>query len=287
MAKVSKTGLVKAVKKGKATITATADNGKKITCVVTVQNGPVTTPVPTETPVPTPTATPEPTSTHEPTPTPSGSKCVKQVAADYRYSLVLLEDGTLYSFRSNNNNKLNSNTTTDAHVPKKVGEGYTAISARMRSSMALKGDALYTWGENNWGQLGIGSRREGTYRNTPQLVGGGYTVLSVSGGNVEASALKGTDLYSWGLDAVEMEEKNHLVPTLVDTGVTAYCSAGMTSLTLKGTELFVRGGTGFSEPSDWVFEPMSLGTGFHNFRNQRRQLLGRERWRAVWLGLQR
>ena len=74
VAKVSKTGLVKAMKKGTATITATSDNGKKMTCVVTVENGAVVTPtpVPTATPVPTPapTATPAPTPT--PTPPPSG-----------------------------------------------------------------------------------------------------------------------------------------------------------------------------------------------------------------------
>ena len=249
VAKVSKTGVVKAVKKGKATITATSDNGKKITCVVTVQNDPVPTPTPTQNPgeTPAPTQTPGTTPAPTSTPPPTG-KGIKKIGMGGSPQ-VLMEDGTLFYLETQGGVQKNPGTgytdiatgVNDAIALKGdqlfdvgwgrqelIGTGFTAISTGYNYSLALKGTDLYAWGENEHGKLGDGTKID---RPTPVKVGEGFT--HVAAGDDISLAIKGGELYQWGKDGPS-------IPTKVNAGVgfTGIATGGYSNAALKGTDLY-------------------------------------------------
>jgi len=66
------------------------------------------------------------------------------------------------------------------------------------AAIASNGD-LYTWGVNNFGQLGLGDIGKDTDRLTPTRVPGISNVVSVSLGHIHSAALTASgDLYTWG-----------------------------------------------------------------------------------------
>ena len=85
---------------------------------------------------------------------------VKQVAGGIDFSFVLLDDGTAWSWGSNDSGQLGDGTLTENDSPRQVNGlvGVTAIAAGEHHSIALKDDGtVWTWGANKYGQLGDGS----------------------------------------------------------------------------------------------------------------------------------
>ncbi|BDR52133.1 hypothetical protein KIM372_00400 [Bombiscardovia nodaiensis] len=144
---------------------------------------------------------------NEPTPfsytLPAGEH-ITQLSAGNGHFLALSSGGQVYAWGDNDRGQLGDGTFNDSsnfqlvHTP--AGVGFKAIAAGELHSTALTttGD-LYTWGANQYGELGDGST---TDRSTPVMV-------SVSGGRVEFKAVsasyyhtlalsdKGV-IYSWG-----------------------------------------------------------------------------------------
>ena len=89
---------------------------------------------------------------------------VIQIAIGFSHELVLLADGTVLAWGTNNNGNLGND---DAGVPSPTpvqvlglssGSGVTAITAGQNFSFALKSDGtVVAWGTNAAGQLGDGS----------------------------------------------------------------------------------------------------------------------------------
>ena len=245
VAKVSKIGLVKAIKKGKATITATSDNGKKTTCVVTI----VTTPAPTPTPPP-----------------PTGSRRVKKIAAGDYASFALMDDGALYAWGSNDYGQLGDGTTSNKQVPTRIGGGFTDIAVTSWYALALKGEDLYTWGRNYDGELAIDTAEPS--KNMPVKVGSGYTAIAA--GEEHLLALKGTDLYAWGNNGQGLlgdgTDDAKRVPTKIGSGFTAIAAGRNHSLALKGTDLYAWGNNYRGQlgggTEDGMSVPTKIGSGF-------------------------
>ncbi|MFA7150813.1 MAG: prepilin-type N-terminal cleavage/methylation domain-containing protein [Candidatus Paceibacterota bacterium] len=134
------------------------------------------------------------------------------VSAGVWFSLALKSDGTVYAWGYNNYGQLGNDDSVDSSVPVQVkgvgGEGnlsnISAISAGGSHSLALKSDGtVYSWGRNNYGQLGDASI---TTRRTPVKVkdeGGENELTNVSsisaGIDNHSLALKEEGIvYSWG-----------------------------------------------------------------------------------------
>jgi alpha-tubulin suppressor-like RCC1 family protein len=125
---------------------------------------------------------------------PSGN--VTMIAAGRAHSLALV-GGNVYAWGDNNSGQLGQSADTARHpTPTKVAGlpagSVTWVAGGRDSSFAIAGGNLYAWGNNQYGQLGIGST---TSKATPQLVTGGikqvesgadHTVALTTGGAVKA-----------------------------------------------------------------------------------------------------
>ena len=89
------------------------------------------------------------------------------IAAGTDFSLALKSDGTVWGWGYNYYGELGDGTTTNILVPQQISStllsGVIAIAAGDDRSLALKSDGtVWSWGRNNFGQLG-----DGTTTNSP------------------------------------------------------------------------------------------------------------------------
>lgn len=126
-----------------------------------------------------------------------------QVAAGIYHCLALAATGTLYSWGSNGSGELghtaNLGTTLANPTPTALSGTYTAIAAGSSFSLALQADgSLWSWGINNYGQLGqltgIGTS---TGNVIPAQVSGTY--VRIAAGFSHGLALRADgSLWTWG-----------------------------------------------------------------------------------------
>jgi alpha-tubulin suppressor-like RCC1 family protein len=134
---------------------------------------------------------------------------VIQVAASFSHELVLLDDGTVLAWGTNNNGNLGNNQPgISSAFPVQViglssGSGVTAITAGQNSSYAIKSDGtVLAWGVNGGGALGDGTT---TARSTPVPVlcrtgdAPGSAFCSSSGLLKGVSALSAGNAIAFGL----------------------------------------------------------------------------------------
>jgi len=140
------------------------------------------------------------------------------------------------------------------------------IAAGGASSYALFSDGrLYAWGHNYYGQLGDGYTEN---RNTPTLIGTGYTAISA--GKFYTLALKGSGLYTWGENNYgqlgDGTTTRRYTPTLIGTGYTAIAAGYGHSLALKGSALYAWGNNDYGQLGDGTttnrYTPTLIGTGY-------------------------
>lgn len=129
------------------------------------------------------------------------------------HTIVVNSEGKVYTWGYNNHGQLgNGKTDTPSNVPVAVdtggvldGKTITAVAMGMEHSIALASDGtIYTWGRNDYGQLGNGNNSDS---NVPVAVVtsgvlSGKTIISVAAGVWHSIALAsdGT-VYTWGRNA--------------------------------------------------------------------------------------
>ena len=100
----------------------------------------------------------------------------KQVACGYAYTAVIKTDGTLWTWGYNNNGQLGTGTTSYRSSPGTTvggGTNWKQVSPGLWHTAAIKSDGtLWTWGINDFGQLGNGTT---SIRSSPVTVAGGGT----------------------------------------------------------------------------------------------------------------
>jgi len=158
----------------------------------------------------------------------------KYVTAGGEHTIALKNDGTIWSWGYNNYGQLGLGTTDTAtthNSPVKIGTGTTwkMISTRDYHNLAVKTDGtLWSWGRNNYGQLGQGTSDSATTHNAPVQAGVGNTWKIISAGGQFSLALK-TDgtLWSWGFNdlgrlgqGTSDGATTHNVPTQIGSGTT-------------------------------------------------------------------
>jgi len=129
----------------------------------------------------------------------------KQVGGGFSYQTAIKTDGTLWTWGLNSYGQLGDNTTTRRSTPVTTfagGTNWKQVAATGSYTVAIKTDGtLWTWGRNNYGQLGDNTT---TGRTTPVTTfAGGTNWKQVACGGYFTTAIK-TDgtLWSWGRNDV-------------------------------------------------------------------------------------
>lgn len=140
----------------------------------------------------------------------NGLSGIVAIAAGYYHSLAVKNDGSVWAWGYNNHGQLGIGNLTDANTPQmiptsqlklfntydtqmpakfKISAGYYHSSAMTETGMA------YTWGYNNYGQLGIGS----TAQSSQPIQVGGITFNDLSSNqNFSLGVSTGKEVYGWG-----------------------------------------------------------------------------------------
>ena len=128
----------------------------------------------------------------------------KSIACGSDHAISLKTDGTLWNWGNNSYGLLGVNDTTTRITPVTTLLGdnnWKSISGGINHTVAIKTDGtLWSWGRNNFGQLGV---NDTTQRRTPvTTLLGGNNWKSISGGDSHTVALK-TDgaIWNWGYNA--------------------------------------------------------------------------------------
>lgn len=135
-----------------------------------------------------------------------GTARFTQISSGARHSCGVTSAGAAYCWGSNGNGQLgNTAHPSWAHQPVAVAgtQTFSQISAGDTHTCALTtGGAAYCWGENGDGQLGNNSQVDS---NVPVAVSGGLTFTAISAGRgvTCAVATNGTG-YCWGSDTYGM-----------------------------------------------------------------------------------
>ena len=136
----------------------------------------------------------------------------------------------------------------------------TQVSTGLNTTCKIDGGALYCWGDNTFGQVGIGSVV--TPQTTPQAVTGmssGVTAVAVSGNDEVVCAIQSGAMYCWGHNNVGQLGDNSVtdkhVPTAVSsaggidlsTGVTQVAPGGDHTCALQGTVAYCWGDNSYGQ----------------------------------------
>ena len=136
----------------------------------------------------------------------SGFSGTVALAGGGLHSLALRNDGTVWARGRNTYGQLGDGNTTTSYAPVQVIDpsdvsgcltGVVAVAAGAEYSLALKSDGtVWSWGHNNYGQLGSGDTNT---HITPVQVSGLSGVVAIAAGYEHGAALKsdGT-VWVWG-----------------------------------------------------------------------------------------
>ncbi|RBP98921.1 RCC1 domain-containing protein, partial [Bifidobacterium xylocopae] len=131
-----------------------------------------------------------------------------QVSAGGAHSLAIGSDGNTYAWGFNINGQLGDGTSIGSNVPVRVrtpaGVRFTQVSAGYDHSLAIGDDGhAYSWGQDEYGQLGDGTR---DYHPTPVRVtdpAPNTTWKTISAGHSYSLAIDNHGhAYSWGRNQV-------------------------------------------------------------------------------------
>lgn len=127
----------------------------------------------------------------------------QSIAAGLRYTMALKNDGTLWTTGNNDNGQLgNGKPYIKTNIFSQIGNSndWLLISTRIYTSSAIKKDGtLWTWGDNQEGQLGNGDVDNDV--TIPTQIGTDTNWKQIASGDLNSSAIKtnGT-LWTWGLN---------------------------------------------------------------------------------------
>ena len=136
---------------------------------------------------------------------PSGTTSTA-TAAGRGHSLVVTSTGSVYAFGDNTRGQLGTGNTTNTDAPVKTsmpaGVVTNAVAAGWDSSLGLTSTgAVYAWGYNAFGQLGIGTTKNAS---VPVLVHlpAGVKATAIAEGQYHGLAVTSTGaVYAWGSNA--------------------------------------------------------------------------------------
>jgi alpha-tubulin suppressor-like RCC1 family protein len=190
---------------------------------------------------------------------------ITAVAAGQAFTVALTASGNVYTWGDNSSGQLGIGTTGGTHTtPVEVegvgGSGYlsgiVAVSAGANFTVALTASGnVYTWGDNQYGELGDPST--GNVSTPVEVVGVGGSgdlsgIVAITGGGRGGAGpafsivLSSTgNVYAWGANG--SGQLGIGTVTVSSTGTYTVPSTGSYVVTVKGAE----GGTGYNTPTHY------------------------------------
>jgi alpha-tubulin suppressor-like RCC1 family protein len=144
------------------------------------------------------------------------------ISAGGSHTCGILLTGETYCWGNNTGGQLGDGTTLSRGEPSPVSGTHTFIQVSASTFGHTCGleaaGAVWCWGDNRYGQIGDGTI--GGQRNSPTLVSGGVTFISISaGGGHTCGIAADSSAYCWGLNTDgqlgDGTTDTHLVPTRV------------------------------------------------------------------------
>jgi alpha-tubulin suppressor-like RCC1 family protein len=152
------------------------------------------------------------------------------------HSLIIKNDGSLWTYGTNTYGQLGDGTTTSNPSPTApIMNDVIAVSARAEQSFAIKNDGtLWAWGSNSAGQLGDGTTEK---RLSPVKIMDG--VAAVKAGITCTLAIKTDDtLWAWGSNSRgqlgDGTANNRLKPVKIMDNVITADTSGYHSVSAGG-----------------------------------------------------
>ena len=117
------------------------------------------------------------------------------ISASNTHTAVIKEDGSLWTWGSNEFGQLGDGTTEDKLTPVKVMDDVVSVFTRYIDTMAIKNDnSLWAWGDSNNGMIGAGATKNS---NTPVKIMD--DVVSISASDIDIMVIKNDNsLWAWG-----------------------------------------------------------------------------------------
>lgn len=125
-----------------------------------------------------------------------------EISAGQRHSVAKKANGSLWAWGVYDNGQLGLGATSfrNINVPTQVGSSsdWNLISAGRNFNLAIKKDGtLWSWGQNDFGQLGNGASFGGS--NVPNQIGTDTDWASIAAGDIHSMALKSDGTrWAWG-----------------------------------------------------------------------------------------
>jgi alpha-tubulin suppressor-like RCC1 family protein len=149
-----------------------------------------------------------------------------QISAGESHTAGLKTSGTLWLWGSNNNGQLGDGTTNDRLTPIQIGmeTDWSIVQAGWADSISIVGytialkvnQTFWSWGNNEYGQLGDGTT---DIRTSPRQIGVDSDWWNITSGRYHTIGLKtnGT-LWAWGRnDSGQLGRANTIIPGQVGT----------------------------------------------------------------------
>ncbi|WP_193217978.1 MULTISPECIES: T9SS type A sorting domain-containing protein [unclassified Imperialibacter] len=123
----------------------------------------------------------------------------QKISAGANHALLIKKDGSLWTWGSNANGQLGTDSNDDESTPTRIGSdnNWFEIEAGESHSLAIKTNGtMWAWGKNEFGRLGDGTTDDNL---TPTQVGADSNWKAISAGKEHSLAIKadGT-LWAWG-----------------------------------------------------------------------------------------
>jgi alpha-tubulin suppressor-like RCC1 family protein len=182
------------------------------------------------------------------------------IAAGQGHTLALKDDGTVWAWGLNVVGELGIGTADTAAHPTPVQvqnlSGITAIAGGDDHSLALKSDGtVWAWGDNNFGELGIGTADTAAHP-TPMQVQNLSGIKAIAAGSHHSLALKndGT-VVAWGFNNLGQlgigTADTDAHPTPVPVGVLPHQLSDVTAIAAHGGDSLALRSSGFVQAWGW------------------------------------
>ena len=119
---------------------------------------------------------------------------ISQISAGAKHSLAISDDGYVYGFGLDNNGQLGFNLTSGqwhnyANIPKLIASLKNIVdvtSGEMHSMALMTNGHVYSFGNNTYGQLGLGNDKS---TNKPILIDDLIGIIQISAGEYHSMVL--------------------------------------------------------------------------------------------------
>ncbi len=139
------------------------------------------------------------------------------------FTIVLKENGFVWSFGKNNSGQLGDGKNINTNSPSivDISERIISVSVGTGHTLALgKSGKVYSWGSNSYGQLGLGNV---VNKNTPsEILGLGDIVKVVSQANTSFAIDYNRKIYAWGEGYTKSPALISINANVIDLGKTYY-----------------------------------------------------------------